>query len=216
MLNKENLHSYWEKRYREQGDRTVGFAGRPLEEQDKNYETRHKFIIPKIAFYAGRWLDTKPDEIKVLDYGCGIGRYAEFFPPDQYLGVDISTQAVLSAKKRNPKHRFLKIEELTESPFSKKLLKFDIFSTKTVLQHCSDDVVDNILSMSKHHMKRNCIFSFYENCQPKENLGHVAFRQPMDYMDMLSNHFDIRDAHVEGHTIHGELHAICIYKVIKK
>ena len=216
MLDKDVIKEYWDDRYSRQGERTVGFAGRSMEEQDKNYEERYKLIIPQLFFCLGDWLNKKAKNFKFLDYGCGIGRYSDFFDENFYLGVDVCQEALEFAKKKNPNHSFVQIPEGNLNSLNFNNHKFHVFMTNTVLQHCSDEVVNEILSSAKNHMERECMFAFYENCHPKEHLKHVAFRQPMDYMGMLSKHFDIRDAHVATHTIHGEIHAICLYKAFKK
>ena len=42
----------------------------------------------------------------VLDYGCGTGRMAPFFPPDRYLGYDPSAAMVEFARAAHPQYRF--------------------------------------------------------------------------------------------------------------
>jgi SAM-dependent methyltransferase len=42
----------------------------------------------------------------ILDFGCGIGRYAQFFNKKQYIGYDPVEKAIEIAKERNPEHHF--------------------------------------------------------------------------------------------------------------
>ena len=43
----------------------------------------------------------------VLDFGCGVGRLASAFTPEQYLGVDVNEHAVRKAQREHPRHAFL-------------------------------------------------------------------------------------------------------------
>lgn len=42
----------------------------------------------------------------VLDLGCGDGRYAKDFRPENYLGVDFSENMIARARAKNPRHHF--------------------------------------------------------------------------------------------------------------
>lgn len=63
-------------------------------------EWSHASVFPAVEEVArtpgGRWLDV----------GCGDGRFARFFAPGAYLGVDVRPERVRVAALRNPRHRF--------------------------------------------------------------------------------------------------------------
>lgn len=40
----------------------------------------------------------------VLEAGCGVGRLATFFNPDEYLGIDVNPNALLQARTSLPQH----------------------------------------------------------------------------------------------------------------
>lgn len=61
-----------------------------------------------------RWLvaRVRPRE-NVVDFGCGPGHLAELLhrrghPPDRYLGVDFSAEALRQARRRAPGYRFVR------------------------------------------------------------------------------------------------------------
>lgn len=68
MLKENEVKNYWNIRYQQQDERAVGFWESSIEEQNKRYEIRKTFISTLC-----------PTNLKTLDYGCGIGRYADFF-----------------------------------------------------------------------------------------------------------------------------------------
>jgi trans-aconitate methyltransferase len=42
----------------------------------------------------------------ILDYGCGCGRYTQYFPKDKYLGVDGHKDNIKTARKLYPDYKF--------------------------------------------------------------------------------------------------------------
>src|SRR5436190_1485775 len=72
MLEEEQVRPYWEARSSHQGARTVGFANSAMDVQDEHHQQRREFIFAHC-----------PRHLPTLDYGCGIGRYAEEF--DTYM-----------------------------------------------------------------------------------------------------------------------------------
>lgn len=59
----------------------------------------------------------------VLDAGCGYGRLAECFDPEQYIGVDFSPDFIALAQKLYPTHVFIQAD-LGELPF--RAQRFDV------------------------------------------------------------------------------------------
>lgn len=57
-----------------------------------------------------------PKESKVLDAGCGYGRWSENF--DNYTGIDISPDFIDMAKSKYPDKTFL-VADLSKLPFKK-------------------------------------------------------------------------------------------------
>ena len=53
---------------------------------------------------------------KVLDLGCGNGRFSELFDADDYVGVDVSEELMRLAKEKYPNREFVSINA-TNLPF---------------------------------------------------------------------------------------------------
>jgi SAM-dependent methyltransferase len=51
---------------------------------------------------------------KILDFGCGNGRLARNFLPENYLGVDLNQKLLSQAMEKNPGYRFEVIKLLQE------------------------------------------------------------------------------------------------------
>jgi len=70
-------------------------------------------------------------DARFYDYGCGRGRWAPLFPPEQYCGLDISDQALKRARIASPGHTFMRPDEAREER--------DFVLAYTVLLHIPDD-----------------------------------------------------------------------------
>ncbi len=67
----------------------------------------------------------------IIDYGCGTGRYTDYFDIDGYLGVDGWPQNIEFCQRNWPKHKF----ELADLEEWKPKKKFDyLFSSVTCEQ----------------------------------------------------------------------------------
>ncbi len=71
----------------------------------------------------------------VLDFGCGVGRLASWIPWDRYMGVDIDSESIAIARKANPAHSFMVMDD---SCSGKKLGSFDCIFALAVLEHMVD------------------------------------------------------------------------------
>ena len=189
MLSRKEIKPYWDQRSAEHGAGTVGFMNRTDE-----YDEKFDFILQHIN-----------PELSTLDYGCGVGLYAQHF--DSYIGLEITRNLWGIAIDRNPEKDFVLLDE----PGIPEGLTFkpeQVF-TATVLQHNSDEVVDEIFKSFKR-FDYPVTYSFYENSEKRKSGGHMAFRQPADYIDMLSKYKEIKNAKFFEHNVHGENHAITI------
>ncbi len=118
----------------------------------------------------------------VLDFGCGVGRFAARFAElcDSYTGVDINEKALEYAPViENSRYVYLEDDKL---PFDDN--SFDVAVALTVLQHIvAPEQYDNWTSELARVVKTGgCFFIVdapqYENGALIKNAGHMCRRTP--------------------------------------
>lgn len=114
--------------------------------EENSYFAEYKIKIIKETFTG--------TPVKVLDYGCGIGRnlpfYFQYFPEAQIYGCDISEKSLEIAKESNPQAEFFPI---TGENVQKQFQEFDIVSISCVFHHIEPSLrkgtIEYIYSMLK-------------------------------------------------------------------
>ena len=188
MLAEDKVLKYWLKRSHDQGERATGHTDTDLHAQRNASERVKQFI----------WQHC-PTELKTLDYGCGVGRYAELF--DKYIGFDITDQFLRLAKASNPTKLFY----LSDTPFFKVGFEhdFEMFLSVTVLQHNHHTVVKKIFENVKQTIGHPLLLCLYENTTA--NSEHCVGRSPAQYLELLKSVFDIECSDEYKHDKHHSL-----------
>ena len=75
---------------------------------------------------------------RVLDFGCGEGALAGLVPPSQYVGVDVSPQAVAAARAAYPAHRFDLITDIGAWQAATAPGLFETIVALAVMEHLAD------------------------------------------------------------------------------
>ncbi len=191
---------YWKSRFEKQGTIAVGFAGRPTDEQQRIVETKQAFIRNAI----------KP-ELFTIDYGCGIGLFSTLCRPDRYLGMDLTTEFLCLAAKRNPDYWYMPTGPIPEMESQRPIQQF---LTVNVLQHNNDHVVGEIFrSLAQRNPEGGIRFVLYENSMKAKNSGHMRFRQPDEYVGFIAEHFAVISVDKSSHVVHGEEHSLTVVQV---
>jgi SAM-dependent methyltransferase len=81
-------------------------------------------------------------DLRVVEFGCGVGRLAGCFDPEMYVGVDICPDAIAIARRDNPKHVFKLLDG--------GLPAGDVLLCHTVLLHVPDDELPATLEQFHH------------------------------------------------------------------
>lgn len=115
--------------------------------KDVSYFARYKVKLLNKIF---------PDKkLKILDYGCGIGRsipfIKEYYPSASIYGFDVSGNSIATARKENPGTDFFDNEEQLKN------LEFDIIIMTCVVHHITEKdrpkVFKTINSLLSHNGK---------------------------------------------------------------
>jgi len=193
-LSEKGVQSYWKDRANRDGIRTTGHCNFTLAGQDERYKIQKKFVFVHC-----------PRNLKTLDYGCGIGRFAEDF--EHYLGVDFTGSLLTIARERCPEAKFLKLN----SSFLDCELDFipELIFTSCVLQHNPDDIVFKIFESFVPIVKGDITFGLYENTEIQS--GHMRGRKAEDYVGMVSAYFKIYEWESHSHRM-SEEHAFTLIK----
>ena len=72
---------------------------------------------------------------RVLDYGCGTGSLADYFPPDRYFGTDRDEESLITARLHHPGYGFYLPPDIGLLE-----MKFDSIAVLAVLEHVPDRV----------------------------------------------------------------------------
>jgi SAM-dependent methyltransferase len=200
MLNKNQIRTYWANRANSQGRKTTGFRGASAKQNEEQYQQRIFFLSRHVNF-----------DLDTVDYGCGVGRYTEFFT-GAYLGIDITPKLLGFARVDNPERDFLAITG-SGVPTTVPARKFEQFFTATVLQHCNDSIVDEIFE-SVVRCETIVKFTLYENAKVKSN--HMKGRSTDDYADLLSKHFKLKTVTHNSHEIVGAVHTLSQFEAYSR
>ena len=108
-------------------------------------EEGHKFIKPTTGGEFPEGWDVKSylsklcDGKSITEIGCGTGRLSSAFQPEQYIGVDICTQALEIAEENNRDYKYILHNQ--EDPYP----NADVRLVYTVLLHIDDDCIGDLV-----------------------------------------------------------------------
>lgn len=170
---------YWRKRYERHHVYTPGTSNKRGGEQDDEYKQKTDFIIPRLDIM---------DNEHVIDFGCGIGRYAPFFKPSHYLGIDPVTKAVSLARAKNPEYNF----EVDEGNSG---IKSELIICFTVLQH----IMNPDETIKRFDCRR---LALYENTSVNyPNKNYIWFRQSEEYIKMVEDNLCMELVDMDHHYV---------------
>lgn len=212
-INTENTMSFYDQRAKNIQNMDNPYVAVLLGDQDPSHakewnEFEKRFILPELEI-------TKTS--KVLDIGCGIGRWAESVIPlaGYYFGTDFSAEMVNISRKRctfpdnNYEFYHASFNEISEKDTSFFENKFDRVIIGGVCMYINDIELEKCISGLEKHLDEHCIMYLTETVAvenrltldecPSEALKttyDVIYRTPDEYNKLYSvfieNGFKIR------------------------
>ncbi len=145
------------------------------------------------------FIDIKEDSI-VLDCGCGPGTYRNFLKTNQYIGIDINSNHIESAKKQFPRDKFINEDLLN---IEKVILEnIDSVIMIGILHHLSDEIClklfenlynklspnGEIYSLDPVYLEKQRFIAKFLASKDKGNF----VRTPESYSSLFNNNFESR------------------------
>jgi cyclopropane fatty-acyl-phospholipid synthase-like methyltransferase len=134
---------------------------------------------------------------KILDIGCGPGYIIDFLPNVDYVGIDLDSNYIKTAKESYKQAHFFcsSIEDFE----IKKPNSFDIVMATGVIHHLNDQQTENLFKLAKTALKSNGRLVTMDGCFiKKQNRIAKAFlksdrgqyiREEEQYLNLASKHF---------------------------
>jgi len=196
----DNLRKFWDIRSKKSGIYAVGHANWSPQQFNQQTEIWWK----KFQVYLSN-LDSLFIK-KVLDFGCGTGRFSvrlrQMF--DAVVGLDLSSE-MIKKTKTNQGVDFIHIKDL--NALTLKTNTFDLLFICTVLQHVPDKLIQSVQKELNRVLKPNSAIFLFENVhhspQRTTPSGHVIFRKCQEYQDMFPG-IQV----VDFLTVEGQQHAL--------
>ena len=130
----------------------------------------HWFVRPRFftKLYIINVLQTGFDfsNMRVLDFGCGIGTNSSIFNPNYYFGIDPDCKRVEYAKRLYPTYQFDVIDG-KELPLNNHSLDYIVIVA--VLHHISSEDISNYLQQFKQALKPYGRILVIEPCLSKSS-----------------------------------------------
>lgn len=121
----------------------------------------------------------------VLEFGCGIGRLAECFDPEQYIGVDVSRHALARARERMPSHRFMVADD--------DLPQAEVTLAHTVLLHVPDHALGRVVA--RFTSPRVIVSEILGRHWRRDGDPPVFNREAEEYVEAFSSRYMLVDRH---------------------
>jgi SAM-dependent methyltransferase len=90
---------------------------------------------------------------RCLELACGGGNLAGVFPPERYLGLDVTPERVVAAAAAHPDHTFI-TGDVTQPDFDTRLKGIDFVFCHGLLHHLDDAGCAALLARIERHIAR--------------------------------------------------------------
>jgi len=181
-FKKYNVELDWNERTKNFGNSSV-FGNQIDDEEMKNITNIHKKILLKVL---GK-ISLKGS--KILDFGCGYGRFSNFFVEEldcDYFGVE-STEFFLKNLKNEKNKTYLKFDQLLDEKYNN---YFDLLFVFAVFGGFKKKKISNIFNMLQEKIKPKGRILVIEAISEKNIESEWSTRTEQYYRNLFKN-FDI-------------------------
>jgi len=113
----------------------------------------------------------------VLDFGCGAGFFCSLFSKKKYLGVEINTNFVKTAKKKYKKYNFKILNKNCLNGYRNKIT---VVFINNVIHHLSNEQIDDMFIFFKKKLKPKTKFFIIEPEFPRFFFSLQFFMHALD------------------------------------
>lgn len=168
--------AYWQRRYAEGGDSGAGSYG-------------------KFALFKARVINDLFEELGVvsaIEFGCGDGNQLRLLKVREYVGVDISADAIAQCRRRFagvPGRRFLLADEAAREGAA---LRCDAALSLDVIYHLVEDAAFEGYMRRLFAAARRCVVVYSSNRDDRAGDGpHVRHRRFTDWVEANEPHWQL-------------------------
>lgn len=161
----------WERRYTELIKN--GYSGQmtlELSDNDKSFLNQIKEVLPKF------------ENIIFSDFGCGIGKYlnffSEFFKATKIIGYDIVGKAIDYCKVKYPSWDFYFCDG--------EMQKTDIIWSSFTIQHLNDEKAIELLKVFKKALNKNGSIFIVNTITKLQNTPDTFFRNEQEHIELAN------------------------------
>lgn len=168
-LKKISVEMNWDKRVQQMGNSAV-FANNISKKEQEKITKIHQEILSKVL------KNKLKKKTKVLDFGCGYGRFSDFFIKNfnsNYVGVE-NSKLFLKNSKNSKKKNFLSFVDFKKN--KKYNNYFDLCFIFAVLGGLKKEKAKKIVKILKNKIKPNGKICFVDIVSEKEKEGSWNFR----------------------------------------
>jgi hypothetical protein len=121
------------------------------------------------------------ENLPVLEVGCGDGKVANFFAPNDYIGTDINPELLIRAKENFPKHNFRITDIGLEYPDAPSALCLNV-------AYCiSDSYILTFMQNLIRNRKQIILIELMSRSLRIENYPFAFYREPDEYIRLFNN-----------------------------
>ena len=148
-------------------------------------EQGHKYIIPTVGGEFPEGWDVKSyltelcDGKLVTEIGCGIGRLSPAFPPEHYIGIDISPKVLEIAESKNKNYKYLLHNQGDSYP------QADVRLVYTVLLHIDDDCIGDFIENLCEDTESVVVAEIMARMWRREGNPPVFNREALEYITLF-------------------------------